>query len=122
MKSITGMLILAGLLAASLPASAEKADREKPVNLEADRIIVDDAKKVHILEGKVQLVQGTLIIRSEKLLVTQDANGFQSGVATGGEGGRRRWVSGQGADLVGHGARDRAGPGRQGDRDWNDAG
>ena len=91
MKSITGMLILAGLLGASLPASAEKADRDKPVNLEADRIIVDDAKKVHILEGKVQLVQGTLIIRSEKLLVTQDANGFQSGVATGGEGGLARF-------------------------------
>jgi len=91
MKAVTGILILGCLFAASWPASAEKADRDKPVNLEADRITVDDAKKVHILEGKVQLVQGTLIIRSEKLVVTQDAEGFQSGVATGGEGGLARF-------------------------------
>ena len=31
------------LLAAALPARAEKADREKPVNLESDKVTVDDA-------------------------------------------------------------------------------
>ncbi len=66
---------------------AEKADRDKPVNLEADRITVDDVKKVHILEGNVQLVQGTLVIHCEKLIVTQDDSGFQKGTATGGPGG-----------------------------------
>jgi len=75
------------LCAASLPALAEKADRDKPVNLEADRITVDDAKKVHVLEGNVQLVQGTLIIRCDKLVVSQDADGFQRGIATGGTNG-----------------------------------
>ena len=69
------------------PALAERADRDKPVNLEADRITVDDAKQVHIFEGRVQLVQGSLIIRAEKLVVTQDAEGFQKGVATGGDAG-----------------------------------
>lgn len=72
-------------------AHAEKADRDKPVNLEADRITVDDAQKVQILEGKVQLIQGTLVIRTEKLVVTQDAEGFQKGVAHGGEGGLARF-------------------------------
>jgi lipopolysaccharide export system protein LptA len=91
MKPGIGMLILGCLLASPLPAFAEKADREKPVNLEADRITVDDAKKLHIFEGHVQLVQGTLIIRSDKLVVTQDEEGFQSGVATGGEGGLARF-------------------------------
>lgn len=83
-------LLLAGSLYA-LPAQAEKADRDQPVNLEADRITVDDAKKLHILEGNVRLSQGTLVIRCEKLVVTQDAQGFQKGLATGGSGGLARF-------------------------------
>jgi lipopolysaccharide export system protein LptA len=96
------------------PAHAEKADRDKPVNLEADRITVDDARKLHILEGNVQLTQGTLIIRTEKLTVSQDADGFQKGVAQGGAGGLARfrqkregkdeWVEGE-AERIEHDGR-----------------
>jgi lipopolysaccharide export system protein LptA len=74
-------LLLLGL--AAHPALAEKADREKPVNLEADRVTVDDAKKVHIFDGNVTLTQGTLIIRGDRIVVTQDDSGFQKGIATG---------------------------------------
>lgn len=73
-------------LLATSPAQAERADRDKPVNLEANRITVDDAKKVQILEGNVHLVQGTLVIRAEKLIVSQDADGFQKGIAHSGGG------------------------------------
>lgn len=84
--SLAPLAFLAGLVAA--PAiHAEKADRDKPVHLEADRITVDDAKKVHILEGNVQLVRGTLVIRTARLVVSQDAEGFQKGVAYGGTNG-----------------------------------
>ena len=72
-------------------ALAEKADRDKPVNLEASKVTVDDIKRVHIFEGNVILSQGTLMIRSAKLVVTQDAEGFQKGIATGGEGGLARF-------------------------------
>ncbi|MDP2793454.1 MAG: lipopolysaccharide transport periplasmic protein LptA [Sulfurisoma sp.] len=72
-------------------ALAERADREKPVNLEADRITVDDVKKVQVFEGNVQLVQGTLVIRTDRLVVTQDEEGFQKGVAHGGAGGLARF-------------------------------
>ena len=87
MKPIAGPLCLLTILLLSQPAVAERADRDKPVNLEADRITVDDIKRVHIFEGKVQLIQGTLTIRTEKLVVTQDSEGFQKGIASGGEGG-----------------------------------
>lgn len=73
------------------PARAEKADKDKPVNLEADRITVDDVKKLHLLEGNVQLARGTLVIRAAKLVVTQDADGFQKGVAQGGPDGLARF-------------------------------
>jgi lipopolysaccharide export system protein LptA len=79
------MLYLA--LAAIPAAHAERADRDKPANLEADRVNVDDAKKVQVFEGNVQLSQGTLLIRTDHLIVTQDASGMQTGVATGGPGG-----------------------------------
>ena len=58
------------LLALALPAYAEKADKEKPINLEADRISMDDIKKQQIFEGNVILTQGTLQIRTNKLVVT----------------------------------------------------
>lgn len=62
-------------------AQAERADRDKPVNLEANRITIDDAKKTQVLEGNVQLIQGTLVIRAERIVVSQDASGFQKGIA-----------------------------------------
>lgn len=71
------------LLALATGAQAEKADRDKPVNLEADKVTVDDVKKVQVFEGNVQLVKGTLIIRAARIVVTQDADGYQKGVATG---------------------------------------
>jgi lipopolysaccharide export system protein LptA len=74
---ITGLLLAAGA------ARAEKADRDKPVNIEADRVSVDDVKKVQIFEGNVQLIKGTLIIRAERIVVSQDDDGYQRGVATG---------------------------------------
>jgi lipopolysaccharide export system protein LptA len=83
-------LIATGFLAAG-GARAERADRDKPVNLEADRVTVDDIKRVHIFEGNVVLKQGTLVIRTAKLVVTQDAEGFQKGVATGGADGLARF-------------------------------
>jgi lipopolysaccharide export system protein LptA len=78
-------LLLGCLVAAA--ANAERADREKPINIEANRLSVDDRNKVQTFQGGVVLTQGTLVIRSEKLVVTQDAAGFQKGVATGGEAG-----------------------------------
>jgi lipopolysaccharide export system protein LptA len=75
-------LLSTALAGAAQPALAEKADRDQPVNIEADRLTVDDRNKVHIFEGGVILTQGTLVIRGDKLVVTQDAAGFQNGVAT----------------------------------------
>lgn len=90
MKTIAPPLLIA-LLLASCPVFAERADRDKPVHLEANRVTVDDVKRVHIFEGNVVLTQGTLAIRTAKLVVTQDAEGFQKGVATSGDGGLARF-------------------------------
>ena len=93
---------------------AERADRDKPVSLEADKVSVDDANKVLVFDGNVLLSQGTMTIRATKLVVKQDANGFQSGSATGGNGnlarfkqkreGRDDHIEGE-ADRIEHDAR-----------------
>lgn len=64
-------------------AYADRADRDKPINIEADRMIADNAKKIATFEGRAVLTQGTLVIRADKIIVRQDESGFQYGTATG---------------------------------------
>lgn len=73
--------ILLSLLATH--AHAEKADREKPIELEADTVSVNDAKKTSTYTGNVILTQGTLLIRGDKLVVREDKEGFQHSTSTG---------------------------------------
>src|SRR5512142_1579929 len=76
---LSGLLLLvwSGLL------HAENADRDKPIHLESDRVLVDDAKQISVFEGKVELTQGTLRIQAEKIVLTQDKQGFKHCTATG---------------------------------------
>jgi len=76
-------LTLACALFAAVPAQAERGDRGKPVNLEADRVTVDETKQTATFEGNVVLTQGTLMIRGDRMVVQQDADGFKTGVAQG---------------------------------------
>lgn len=62
---------------------AERADRDKPVNLEADKVTIDDAKKIAVFQGNVILRQGTLEIRADRMEVRQDEEGFKYGTAWG---------------------------------------
>lgn len=82
---ILKLRLLAGLCAAllALPALAEKADRTKPVNLEANTVTLDDVKKVSVYQGNVILTQGTLMLRADQVDVTQNENGLDKLSATG---------------------------------------
>ena len=68
-------LALLALLA--LPAAAEKADRDKPMNAEADALRYDDLKQTSVFTGNVVITKGTTIIRGERVDVRQDAEGYQ---------------------------------------------
>jgi lipopolysaccharide export system protein LptA len=83
-KKISGLILCAccaGLFAG--PAQAERADRGKPINLESDRMHVDDVQKTSVFEGSVVMTQGTLSIRADKVTVRQDKDGYQYGSASG---------------------------------------
>ena len=77
------LLALGCALLAATPVLAERGDRGKPVNLEADRVTVDESKQTATFEGNVVLTQGTLMIRGDRLVVQQDADGFKTGIAQG---------------------------------------
>ncbi|MGE0356789.1 MAG: lipopolysaccharide transport periplasmic protein LptA [Burkholderiales bacterium] len=79
--------LLATLLAAALwaPAAArgERADREKEIQVLADRLTADDAKKEAVYEGNVVVTQGTMRITSARILVREDPQGYRTYIATG---------------------------------------
>lgn len=78
-------------LFAASSAFAEKADRDKPMQLEANRISIDDAKKIQILEGDVVIIKGTMILKADRVVITEDQYGFQKGAAFGGKNGLARF-------------------------------
>ena len=67
----------------SLHALAESADRDQPIELEADTVTVNDAKKISTYSGNVILTQGSLVIHADKLIVHEDEQGFQHSTSTG---------------------------------------
>jgi len=75
--------VVAVALLAVFPAWAEKADRDKPTQIEANRMSADDVKRMTIFEGNVILTKGTIAVRAERIVVRQDAEGFQLTSATG---------------------------------------
>lgn len=111
---ITLLPLIAALSLLPAAALAEKADREKPINIQADRVDLDDLNKVQVFTGNVIITQGTMQLRTAHLVVTQDEDGFQKGVATGGENGlayfkqkregKDEYVEGEGERIV-HDAR-----------------
>lgn len=73
------------LLAAAGATSprAEKADREKEIQILADRLTADDAKREAVYDGNVVITQGTLRVTASRIVVREDAEGYRSYVATG---------------------------------------
>jgi lipopolysaccharide export system protein LptA len=77
---------LAALALAALAAGhaqAEKADRDKPTQIESNRMSSDDVRRMNLFEGNVVLTKGTLTVRADRIVVHQDAEGFQLTTATG---------------------------------------
>lgn len=101
-------------LFAAAPAFAERADRDKPVHLEADKVTIDDRKGTQVFEGRVTLTQGTMTVHGAKIVVSQDDAGYQKGVAYGDakapasfrqkREGKDEWIEGH-AERIEHDAR-----------------
>jgi len=81
MKSpLFSLLLLTSLTLSMGLARAEKADRNKPMNVESDALRHDDLKQTSVFTGRVVLTKGTILIRGARIDVRQDAEGYQFGV------------------------------------------
>ncbi len=105
---LAGALLCALALAGAGLAQAEKADRNKPMNIEADAMRYDDLKQESVFNGNVVVTKGTIIIRGARIDVRQDPEGYQYGVVTAapgklayfkqkrdGEPGSDEWIEGE---------------------------
>lgn len=67
-------------LGAATLAHAERADRDKPLNYEANAGECDDVKQLCVLVGDVLLVKGTMRMTGERVQVRKDPEGYQYGI------------------------------------------
>lgn len=58
-------------------AHAEKADKDKPMNIEADNMRHDEAHKTTQFVGNVVALKGTLVVRAARMEVKEDNKGQQ---------------------------------------------
>ena len=81
--NLAGSLLTLSLIFLPGQVFGEKADREKPINIEADSAHMDDKTSTAIFEGNVVLTQGTLLIKADTLTVLQENDEFKQGIALG---------------------------------------
>jgi lipopolysaccharide export system protein LptA len=79
MSFLRKLALHCGLLAACFiaPAHAEKADQDKPVVLEAEKVSVNDVQQVYELDGQVLLTKGSILITGEKANIKVDPEGYE---------------------------------------------
>jgi lipopolysaccharide export system protein LptA len=83
LKLLPIILICSLASGVSTTAQAEKADKNKPMDILADKLTHDDIKQVSIYTGNVILTKGTITLRGDKMVIRQDPEGYQYGVITG---------------------------------------
>ncbi|MBU9423099.1 lipopolysaccharide transport periplasmic protein LptA [Burkholderia gladioli] len=86
--------LAAAFVALALPgavslAHAEKADQNKPINVEADNLTYDDLKQVTVATGNVVITKGTILIKGDRVEVRQDPQGYQYATATMAPGSKK---------------------------------
>ena len=74
-------LLLMTLFGLAQPAQAEKADRSKPLHAESDAMRHDELKQRTLFTGNVVMTKGTILLRAERVEVTQTPDGFQQASA-----------------------------------------
>lgn len=56
---------------------AEKADKDKPIVLEAEKVSVNDVKQIYVLNGQVLLIKGSILVNGENGHIRVDPEGYE---------------------------------------------
>jgi len=56
---------------------AEKADQDKPLILEAEKVSVNDVQQTYELNGQILLIKGTIVVTGEQGNIKVDPEGYE---------------------------------------------
>ena len=82
-RSFAWLFVAAVGLLSPWVAQAEKADKDKPMNVEADALRYEETRQTSVFSGNVVLTKGTIVMRGSKMDVRQDPQGNQFGLLLG---------------------------------------
>jgi len=85
--------ILSLALLAIGTVQAEKADRFKPLNAEADAMRHDELKQQTLFTGNVIINKGSMVLRGDRVEVTQTSDGYQRATIQAAPGKLAFWRS-----------------------------
>jgi lipopolysaccharide export system protein LptA len=66
------LLLLLSLFA--MQALALPSDRDQPIQIEADKLEIDDSKNISVYEGNVRMQQGSLDIKADRIILHFDTD------------------------------------------------
>ena len=99
----TARYLLALLAVSIVPVAALESDRAQPIEVEADRLEMREQENISIYEGNVRLVQGSLKIQSDRMVIHfNDANELTLMQMTGNPA-RFRQLDDSGQEMIGIG-------------------
>lgn len=82
MKHPFAPLLFAVLALSGACVHAERADGDKPMNIESDAMRYEDRQQRSVFTGRVVVTKGTILMRGARLEVAQNARRQQTGVLT----------------------------------------
>jgi len=85
-RSVLGAAIAIAAACGPSAVHAEKADRNKPMTVDADSARYDDLKQVGTFSGNVVVTKGTIVMRAAQIEVRQTPEGYHHGMLIGGPG------------------------------------
>lgn len=82
--ALAALPLALALLLGTPPAAAERADRTKPMVVEADRPgTVDLQRQVVVFNGNVVITQGTMVLRADRIEMRETPDGYRAASAIG---------------------------------------
>lgn len=84
---------------------AEQNDRNQPIQVEADQVVMNETEQVSTFTGNVQIHQGTMQILGDKIVVTQNKQGYKTAKVYGSTASFRQKREGLNEYVEGYGER-----------------
>jgi lipopolysaccharide export system protein LptA len=77
MKRLLLISLMPSMWLISNIAHAEKADQDKPVILEAEKVSVNDVQQIYDLKGQILLIKGSIVVTGEDGHLQVDPEGYE---------------------------------------------